>query len=194
MACLHSSTSLTFQTVTVLPWSLLPSDSSQPWSPGLFRFFDICCSLFEWLICPPLNRYLLITWDTFNRQGIKHIQQSGGSEKKKANKSQSHSFRSLLYVCPFQRAVCAKLPCGGQPSIWRGTEAWSRSALEFPSYSEKMCLHGQSGGLFLLTNAKYLQLKWFVDHVRRGLCLEAAQMEITHWTQLVDPRLREVKK
>lgn len=44
-------------------------------------------------------------------------------------------------------------------------------------------------GLFLLTNEKYLQPKWFVDHVRRGL--NPAQMEITRTRQLVDPRLSD---
>lgn len=113
----------------VLPWWLHPAggDSSKSWSSGLFRFFDICCSLLEWWLYPPLNRYLLITWDTLNQQDTQHIQQSVGGEKRNANKSQSHSFRSLLYMSSFQRAVCAKLPCGGQPSTWRRSEAWSRS-------------------------------------------------------------------
>lgn len=54
----------------------------------------------------------------------------------------------------------------------------------FPPRNRRRCV---SMGLFLLTNEKYLQPKWFVDHVRRGL--NPAQMEITRTRQLVDPRL-----
>lgn len=194
---LHPVLHFNFQTYFwpwLLPWSLHPAggDSSKPWSSGLFRFFDICCSLFEWWIYPPLSRYVLITQDTFNQQDIKHTQQSGGGEKRNANKYKSHSFRSTLYMSSFQRAVCAKLPCGGQPSIWRRSEAWSRSALD--SAIGQDVSPQTVRDLFLLTNEKYLQLKWFVDHMCRGLCLNHAQMEITHWGQLVDPRLYLKKK
>lgn len=44
-------------------------------------------------------------------------------------------------------------------------------------------------GLFLLTNEKYLQPKWFVDHVWRGL--NPARMEITRTRQLVEVRLSD---
>ena len=114
----------------LLPWSLHPArgDSSKSWSSGLFRFFDICCSLLEWWIYPPLSRNVLITRDTFSRRGTQRIQQSAGGERRRnTNKSQSRSFRSLLWLSSSRRAMCAKLPCAGQPSIWRRGEAWSRS-------------------------------------------------------------------
>lgn len=55
-------------------------------------------------------------------------------------------------------------------------EARSRSPLRCP-----MDRH-----LFLLTNEKYLPSKWLVNHVRRGLFSNPAQMEITNSRQLVD--------
>lgn len=149
--------------------------------------------MFGWLIYPPPNWYLLTTWDTFNRQGIIHIQQSGGGDKRNANKSQSRSFRFLLYMCPLQRAVCAKLPCGGQSSIWRLSETRGPSALD-SRRNHTRCVSTSVRGLFLLTNEKYLQLEWFVDHVCRGLRFRPAQMEITHWRQLVDPPLYKKEK
>lgn len=56
------------------------------------------------------------------------------------------------------------------------------------------CVSTSVRGLFLLTNEKYLQLEWFVDHVCRGLRFRPAQMEITHWRQLVDPPLYKKEK
>lgn len=103
-----------------------------PQSPGRQDFSVSSTFAAPLWIYPPLNRYLLITWDTLNQQGTQHIQQSGGGEKRNANKSQSYSFRSLLCMSSFQRAVCAKLPCGGQPSIWRRSEAWSWSRGHLP--------------------------------------------------------------
>lgn len=74
------------------------------------------------------------------------MQQSAGGEGRNADKSQSHSFRSLLYTSSFQRAVCAKLPCGGQPSIWRRIEAWSRSPPD-PRRDRARCVSVDGPGL-----------------------------------------------
>lgn len=48
----------------------------------------------------------------------------------------------------FQRAVCAKLPCGGQQSIWRRSEAWSWSRTAPDSRRNRTrCVSADSPGL-----------------------------------------------
>lgn len=58
---------------------------------------------------PPMDRYLPITRDAFNRLDIRHKQQSAGGEKRNTNKSQSHSFRSLLCVSSFSACWVRKV-------------------------------------------------------------------------------------
>lgn len=55
----------------LLPWSLPRDgwDSTKLRSSGLFRFFDICCSLPRWLIDPELNRCA--------PRNVEHLQPAG---------------------------------------------------------------------------------------------------------------------
>lgn len=90
-------------------------------------------------------------------------------------------------ICALCSVLCAQ-------SYHVAASRASGDAAKHSRRNHTRCVSTSVRGLFLLTNEKYLQLEWFVDHVCRGLRFRPAQMEITHWRQLVDPPLYKKEK
>lgn len=141
----------------------------------------------------------LPTAESISADTVRHLQPAGYTthttvwgrrgEKRRTNLSPIHSdaLSLSLSMSSFQHAVCAKLPCGGQWSIWRRSEAWSWSRSAPGSRRSRTgCVSADCPvqGLVLLTNHQIFAAEVICRSRVWRIMLEAS-LDGNYWSNLL---------